>query len=53
MRCFHQVKMTPAPLMTKGIRANSPSMEEDEDLDVDGSKGDLNDDDLDIGEPPI
>ena len=32
--------------------ANSPSTE-DEDLDVDGSKGDLNDDDIDIGEPPI
>ena len=40
MRCFRQVRMTLAPLMTKGIHANSPSMEEDEDLDVDGSKGD-------------
>lgn len=33
--------------------ANSSSMEEDEDLDVDGSEGDSNDDDLDGGKPPI
>ena len=33
--------------------ANSPSMEEDKDLDVDWSEGDSNDDDLDNGEPSI
>ena len=32
--------------------ANSPSTE-DEDLDVDRPKGDSNNDDIDIGEPPI
>ena len=32
---------------------NSPSMKEDEDLDVDGLEDDSNDDDLDSAKPPI
>ena len=35
------------------LSANSPSTEEDGDLDVDGLERDSNVDDLDIGEPPI